>query len=406
MTLATNSGRGSRSSRNASTSTAVRRARSRRTSTRRCVRTSIRGTRAARPGSMWVEQVERLRVRFAASIGADADEIAVMPSASAGINAIASALSFAGPRSQVVIGDFEFPTMAQVWLAQERRGATDSLRACLVNGAGRAAARVLRRRDRRTHADRSRDARLLPERPQDRHRGLGAAGARPRRVRLPRRLPAHRLRSDRRARARRRLHGHRVPQVPARGGRHRISLRAPRSHRAARADGDRLVRPRQSVRVSDRRARLAVRRQPIRERHASGAERLRGARGVGPARPRRVRRDRPPGRPSDRQVRGRGAKPGFRRANSVCADASRPSRRRAERRRSRRWCRSWPRAASSPRAAATACACRSTPTTRTPTSTRSSARWPPSPDGSSVDGLYDNTPVTCTTFPESVIAAP
>ena len=76
------------------------------------------------PWEMWVEQVERLRARFAASIGADADEIAVMPSASAGINAVASALSFDGPRSHVVVGDFEFPTMAQIWIAQERRGAT------------------------------------------------------------------------------------------------------------------------------------------------------------------------------------------------------------------------------------------------------------------------------------------
>jgi selenocysteine lyase/cysteine desulfurase len=76
------------------------------------------------PWEHWVEQVECLRARFAGSIGADADEIAVMPSASAGINAIASALSFSGSRSDVVIGDFEFPTMAQVWLAQERRGAS------------------------------------------------------------------------------------------------------------------------------------------------------------------------------------------------------------------------------------------------------------------------------------------
>jgi selenocysteine lyase/cysteine desulfurase len=76
------------------------------------------------PWEMWVDQVERLRSRFAASIGADADEVAVMPSASAGINAVASSLSFEGPRSHVVIGDFEFPTMAQIWLAQESRGAT------------------------------------------------------------------------------------------------------------------------------------------------------------------------------------------------------------------------------------------------------------------------------------------
>jgi selenocysteine lyase/cysteine desulfurase len=75
------------------------------------------------PWEMWVDHVERLRGRFAASIGADIDEIAVMPSASAGINAVASALSFAGPRRGVVLGDFEFPTMVHVWLAQRRRGA-------------------------------------------------------------------------------------------------------------------------------------------------------------------------------------------------------------------------------------------------------------------------------------------
>jgi selenocysteine lyase/cysteine desulfurase len=76
------------------------------------------------PWEMWVERVERLRARFAASIGADVDEIAVTSSASAGINAVASALTYAGPRSHVVIGEFELPTMAQIWLAQERRGAT------------------------------------------------------------------------------------------------------------------------------------------------------------------------------------------------------------------------------------------------------------------------------------------
>jgi selenocysteine lyase/cysteine desulfurase len=89
---------------------------------------------AGSPWELWVEQVEQLRARFAASIGAHADEIAVMPSASAGINAIASALDFAGPRSHVVVGDFEFPTMAQVWLAQERRGATIR-RACAAAAA-------------------------------------------------------------------------------------------------------------------------------------------------------------------------------------------------------------------------------------------------------------------------------
>jgi selenocysteine lyase/cysteine desulfurase len=75
------------------------------------------------PWDGWVGEVERLRALFAASIGADADEIAVMPSASAASAAIATALPFAAPRSQVVLGEFEFPTQAHVWLAQKRRGA-------------------------------------------------------------------------------------------------------------------------------------------------------------------------------------------------------------------------------------------------------------------------------------------
>lgn len=75
------------------------------------------------PWESWVEHVEQLRATFAASIGADPGEIAVMPSASGGINAMASALRFEDARNQVVMGEFEFPTMAQVWLAQEPRGA-------------------------------------------------------------------------------------------------------------------------------------------------------------------------------------------------------------------------------------------------------------------------------------------
>ncbi len=178
------------------------------------------------PWEMWVEQVERLRVRFAASIGADVDEIAVMPSASAGINAVASALTLRRPalarrHRRLRVSD---DGAGVAGAGAPRRD--DPPGACVADVAGHAAARRLRRRDRRTHADRAGDARLLPERPQDRHRRSGAAGARSRRLRLPRRLSAHRLRSDRRARARRGLHGHRMPEVPARGGRDRISLRA------------------------------------------------------------------------------------------------------------------------------------------------------------------------------------
>ena len=76
------------------------------------------------PWDRWVGEVERLRAAFAVSIGAEADEIAIMPSASAAIAAIATALAFDTRRRAVVLGEFEFPTMAHVWLAQQRRGAT------------------------------------------------------------------------------------------------------------------------------------------------------------------------------------------------------------------------------------------------------------------------------------------
>ncbi len=75
------------------------------------------------PWEQWVDQVERLRSTFARSIGADADEIAVMPNASVAAAAIATALAFDTRRRGVVLGAFEFPTMAHVWLAQQRRGA-------------------------------------------------------------------------------------------------------------------------------------------------------------------------------------------------------------------------------------------------------------------------------------------
>jgi selenocysteine lyase/cysteine desulfurase len=75
------------------------------------------------PWDAWVSKVETLRAAFARAIGADAGEVAIVPSASAGISSVASALSFDGPRRRVAIGAFEFPTMAHVWLAQERRGA-------------------------------------------------------------------------------------------------------------------------------------------------------------------------------------------------------------------------------------------------------------------------------------------
>ena len=71
----------------------------------------------------WVDRNEALRDAMAGLINADRSEVAVTTSASAGLNAIASALDFNGGRNRVIISDYEFPTDAQIWYAQERRGA-------------------------------------------------------------------------------------------------------------------------------------------------------------------------------------------------------------------------------------------------------------------------------------------
>jgi selenocysteine lyase/cysteine desulfurase len=72
---------------------------------------------------VWVMKNESVRNLTATLLHASPDEIAVTASVSAGLNALASALKFTGPRNKVVVSDFEFPTNAQIWHAQEPRGA-------------------------------------------------------------------------------------------------------------------------------------------------------------------------------------------------------------------------------------------------------------------------------------------
>jgi selenocysteine lyase/cysteine desulfurase len=72
---------------------------------------------------LWIAKNEAVRAAMAQVLRVTADEIAVTASASAGINALASALDFTGPRRKVIVSDFEFPTNAQIWHAQERLGA-------------------------------------------------------------------------------------------------------------------------------------------------------------------------------------------------------------------------------------------------------------------------------------------
>ncbi|HVW68075.1 MAG TPA: aminotransferase class V-fold PLP-dependent enzyme [Steroidobacteraceae bacterium] len=72
---------------------------------------------------VWIMKNEAVRALTAQLLGAAPDEIAVTASVSAGLNALASAMDFTGTRDKVVISDFEFPTNAQIWHAQEPRGA-------------------------------------------------------------------------------------------------------------------------------------------------------------------------------------------------------------------------------------------------------------------------------------------
>jgi selenocysteine lyase/cysteine desulfurase len=72
---------------------------------------------------VWVTKNESVRKLTAELLNASPDEIAVTASVSAGLNALASALDFTGPRNKVIVSDFEFPTNAQIWHAQEPRGA-------------------------------------------------------------------------------------------------------------------------------------------------------------------------------------------------------------------------------------------------------------------------------------------
>ncbi len=74
------------------------------------------------PWELWVQRYEEARAAFAKFINASPDEVAVVTSASAGINSVASALNFQ-QRKKVVLGEFEFPTMGHIWLAQRIRGA-------------------------------------------------------------------------------------------------------------------------------------------------------------------------------------------------------------------------------------------------------------------------------------------
>ncbi|MGI8774259.1 MAG: aminotransferase class V-fold PLP-dependent enzyme [Actinomycetota bacterium] len=77
------------------------------------------------PEELWFDHampvLQTCRERFARLIGADPDEIAIIPSVSNGISAIASCLDLTG-RPRVVATDMDFPTNHYVWHAQRAAG--------------------------------------------------------------------------------------------------------------------------------------------------------------------------------------------------------------------------------------------------------------------------------------------
>jgi len=78
------------------------------------------------PEELWFEhglpRLQECRERLAGLIGADASEIAFVPSVSAGLSSLATCLDF-GARPKVVASGMDFPTNHYVWLANGRRGA-------------------------------------------------------------------------------------------------------------------------------------------------------------------------------------------------------------------------------------------------------------------------------------------
>ncbi|HWE80579.1 MAG TPA: aminotransferase class V-fold PLP-dependent enzyme [Gaiellaceae bacterium] len=74
------------------------------------------------PWEYWIERAETARSTFARLVGGEPDEVAVTTSLSAGVSALASTFDWS-ERPRVVVSDFEFPTVGQIWHAQELRGA-------------------------------------------------------------------------------------------------------------------------------------------------------------------------------------------------------------------------------------------------------------------------------------------
>lgn len=75
------------------------------------------------PWELWVHKLEQTRAAFADLFHAEMNEIAVTCSVSQAVSALASAFDYSNGRNRILLSDFDFPGVAQVWHAQEKRGA-------------------------------------------------------------------------------------------------------------------------------------------------------------------------------------------------------------------------------------------------------------------------------------------
>jgi kynureninase len=69
----------------------------------------------------WWQTLQEVRARCARVIGADPDEVALFPSITTALTAVASAFSY-GDRPRVVMSALDFPTTTYQWLAKQRTG--------------------------------------------------------------------------------------------------------------------------------------------------------------------------------------------------------------------------------------------------------------------------------------------
>lgn len=77
-------------------------------------------------GSLWETWVgiqEQVRGELARTFACDTGEVAITSCASSAVSAIASCFDFTGPKNTIVTTSLEFPTIGQIWHAQEQRGA-------------------------------------------------------------------------------------------------------------------------------------------------------------------------------------------------------------------------------------------------------------------------------------------